>query len=69
MIWLFINGWGNRNKSQGRFIEPQEVLDPIKKYKHLSAQQMVKHVFKYFEQLQDFKLRDDFTLIILKKEV
>lgn len=50
-----------------RFIESEEVLDVIRKHIHLPAQEMVELVFKYFERLQNFQLRDDFTLIILQK--
>ncbi|QTM98131.1 SpoIIE family protein phosphatase [Sediminibacillus dalangtanensis] len=52
-----------------RFIEPEEVLDVIKANMHLPAQKLVEQVYKHFERLQDFHLRDDFTLIILRKEV
>ncbi|MFD1019331.1 PP2C family protein-serine/threonine phosphatase [Thalassobacillus hwangdonensis] len=52
-----------------RFIEREEVLDIIKKYAHLEAQQIVEQVYKHFEKLQDFQLRDDFTLIILRRNV
>lgn len=52
-----------------RFIESEEVLDVIKQYTHLPAQEMVNAVYKYFERLQGFQLRDDFTLIIIQKEV
>lgn len=52
-----------------RFIEREEVLDVIKQYMHLPAQELTDQVFKHFERLQDFHLRDDFTLIILRKEV
>ncbi len=52
-----------------RFIEPEEVLGVIKSYMHLPAQKLVEQVYKHFERLQDFHLRDDFTLIILRKEV
>ncbi|GEN56640.1 phosphoserine phosphatase RsbU [Halolactibacillus alkaliphilus] len=51
-----------------RFIERDEVLEVIKHYLHLPAQEAVEKVYKHFERLQDFHLRDDFTLIILKKE-
>ncbi|ASK64272.1 phosphoserine phosphatase [Virgibacillus phasianinus] len=50
-----------------RFIESEEVLDVIRQHVHLPAQEMVELVYKYFERLQGFHLRDDFTLIILKK--
>ncbi|WP_173917758.1 PP2C family protein-serine/threonine phosphatase [Halobacillus sp. Marseille-Q1614] len=52
-----------------RFIEEDEVLEIIKQYAHLSAQETVEQVYKHFERLQDFYLRDDFTLIILKRKV
>ena len=52
-----------------RFIESEEVLDVIKMYANLPAQEMVNQVYKYFERLQDFQLRDDFTLLVLRKEV
>ncbi|MFC7063690.1 PP2C family protein-serine/threonine phosphatase [Halobacillus seohaensis] len=52
-----------------RFIEEEEVLEIIKQYAHLPAQETVEQVYKHFERLQDFHLRDDFTLIILKREV
>ncbi len=52
-----------------RFIETDEILDVIKLYSHLPSQEMVTQVYKHFEKLQDFELRDDFTLLILKREV
>ncbi|GAA0447292.1 MAG: PP2C family protein-serine/threonine phosphatase [Bacillota bacterium] len=52
-----------------RFIESEEVLSVIRQYAHLPAQEMVNQVFKYFERLQNFELRDDFTLLILRREV
>ncbi|SEN82099.1 sigma-B regulation protein RsbU (phosphoserine phosphatase) [Amphibacillus marinus] len=52
-----------------RFVERDEFLQVIKDYIHLPAQDAVEGVYKYFERLQDFHLRDDFTLIIIRKEV
>ncbi|ARI78833.1 PP2C family protein-serine/threonine phosphatase [Halobacillus mangrovi] len=52
-----------------RFIEQEEILHVIKSYSHLPAQEIVENVFKHFERLQDFQLRDDFTLIILRRNV
>lgn len=52
-----------------RFIETEEILDIINYYADLPAQEMVNQVYKYLERLQDFQLRDDFTLLILRKEV
>lgn len=52
-----------------RFIESEEVLDIIARYAHLSTQELVDNVYKHFERLQDFELKDDFTLIILRRKV
>ncbi|MDC3418669.1 PP2C family protein-serine/threonine phosphatase [Aquibacillus salsiterrae] len=52
-----------------RFIERDEVLQVIKRYENYPAQEAVEQVFKYFERLQGFQLRDDFTLILIRKEV
>lgn len=52
-----------------RFIEQEEVLSVIKSFSHLPAQDIVEQVYKHFERLQDFQLRDDFTLIILRRNV
>ncbi|MCG5104839.1 PP2C family protein-serine/threonine phosphatase [Oceanobacillus alkalisoli] len=52
-----------------RFIEIDEVLDVIRQFTHLSAQEMVQEVYRYFERLQDFQLQDDFSLLILRKTV
>ncbi|MEN2466924.1 PP2C family protein-serine/threonine phosphatase [Ornithinibacillus sp. JPR2-1] len=51
------------------FIERNEVLEVIKSYMHLPAQEIVNQVYRHFERLQNFQLRDDFTLVILKKVV
>lgn len=52
-----------------RFIKREEVIEVIEKYAHLPAQKHVEHVYMHFNQLDDFKLKDDFTLIIIKKVV
>src|SRR5699024_7541910 len=41
-----------------RFIESDEVLDVIRQYAHLPAQEMVNQVYKHFERLQSFQLRE-----------
>ncbi|KGX86561.1 PP2C family protein-serine/threonine phosphatase [Pontibacillus litoralis] len=52
-----------------RFIEREEICEVLSQYKHLSAQEMTEQVYRYFERLQDFHLRDDFTMIILRRDV
>ncbi len=48
------------------FIERETLIGFIKKNMHLQAQEMVNNIFKQLEKMQNFQLRDDFTLIILK---
>lgn len=68
MIILLTDGVTECRQGE-RFIETDEVLHVIEKYIHLSAQEIVNNVFKHFERLQDFELRDDFTLVILRRNV
>ncbi|MEN2769207.1 PP2C family protein-serine/threonine phosphatase [Ornithinibacillus xuwenensis] len=56
-------------RREEQFIEREEVLEVIKHYIHLPAQEAVNQVYRHFERLQNFQLRDDFTLVILKKIV
>lgn len=68
MIILMSDGVTESRTEEG-FIEKETLIGYIKKYLHLSAQEIVNHIFKDLEKLQDFQLRDDFTLIILRREV
>ena len=56
-------------RHEDNFITTDEVLDVIRKYSHLPAQAHVEEVYNHFSNLPDFQLNDDFTLLILKKEV
>lgn len=49
------------------FIERNDLTGYINRYIHLPAQEIVNNVYKDLERLQEFELRDDFTLIILKR--
>ncbi|ERN52627.1 PP2C family protein-serine/threonine phosphatase [Alkalihalophilus marmarensis] len=51
------------------FIEREEIVKLIRSYMHLSAQEIVDSVYKELVKLQDFTLRDDFTLMILRRKV
>lgn len=68
MIILMSDGVTESRIEEG-FIERETLLSLIKKYLHLSAQGVVQNVYKELEKLQDFQLRDDFTLIILRRKV
>ncbi len=54
---------------EGDFIERKQITDMIRMYQHLSAQEIVNNVYRDLEKMQDFQLRDDFTLLILRKQV
>ncbi|QDQ01105.1 PP2C family protein-serine/threonine phosphatase [Lysinibacillus fusiformis] len=40
----------------------------IVKHKHLAAQELCNLLYKEIERIQDFKLSDDFSVVIIKKE-
>lgn len=67
MIILLTDGVTECRQGQ-RFIEIEEVLAQIRKYANYPTQELVHQVYKYFERLQDFHLKDDFTLIVIRKE-
>lgn len=54
-------------RTEDGFIEVDTLMGYIEKYIHLEAQEIADKVYKELEFLQDFQLRDDFTLIILKR--
>ncbi len=54
-------------RTKDGFVEVDTLKEYIKKYIHLGAQEIVNKVYKELEYLQDFQLRDDFTLIIIKR--
>lgn len=68
MIILLSDGVTECRSSDG-FIERTEIINLIRKYQHLSAQQIVNEVYRELERLQNFELKDDVTLIILRRQV
>ncbi|MTH55164.1 SpoIIE family protein phosphatase [Bacillus mangrovi] len=68
MVILFSDGVSESRSSDG-FIERQEITDMITKYSHLPAQKIADSIYKEFLTMQDFQLRDDFTLIIIRRKV
>ena len=68
MIVLLTDGVTECRTEEG-FIERLDITKLIRKYMHLSPQEIVESVYKELEKLQHFQLRDDFTLIILKSLV
>jgi len=68
MIILMSDGVTECRTEEG-FIDKEILLGYIKKHQHLDAQEMTENVYKELEKIQDFHLRDDFTLIIFKRKV
>lgn len=68
LVVLLTDGVTECRTEEG-FIEREQIIDLIRKYMHLPAQEVVHSIYKELEKLQDFQLRDDFTLIILKRLV
>lgn len=66
---IFLTDGVTECRDGDRFIEIDEVLEVIRQFVHLPAQEMVEQVYKYFERLQDFQLQDDFSLLVLRKTV
>lgn len=54
-------------RTEDGFLEVDTLIGYIQKYIQLGAQEIADKVYKELEYLQDFQLRDDFTLIILKR--
>ncbi|OES45428.1 SpoIIE family protein phosphatase [Domibacillus iocasae] len=66
VILLMSDGVTECRTEEG-FLEVDTLIGYIEKYIHLGAQDIADKVYKELEYLQDFQLRDDFTLIILKR--
>ncbi|MFC4618866.1 PP2C family protein-serine/threonine phosphatase [Camelliibacillus cellulosilyticus] len=68
MIILLSDGVTECRTKYG-FIEREKIVDLMRDHIDLSAQKMAEYVYQELERIQDFQLRDDFTLIILRREV
>jgi phosphoserine phosphatase RsbU/P len=66
MIILLSDGVTECRTEEG-FIEREDLVDLISRHKHLTSDEIVTNVYKELEKLQHFELRDDFTLIIIKR--
>lgn len=68
MIVLLSDGVTESRTEEG-FIDRSFITDLIQMYKHLSAQEIVEKVHRDLEKIQNFEINDDFTLIILRRNV
>jgi phosphoserine phosphatase RsbU/P len=67
MIVLLSDGVTESRTDEG-FIERSVITDLLYKYKDLPSQEMVENIYRDLERIQNFEIRDDFTLIILKRK-
>lgn len=56
-------------KTEKGFIERKEIIDMIDSRLHMPASEIVESIYSELERLQDFELRDDFTLLIIRRNV
>ncbi|OIJ21535.1 phosphoserine phosphatase [Anaerobacillus alkalidiazotrophicus] len=68
LIILLSDGVTECRTDEG-FLERVEITRIIKKYIHLSAQEMVDSVYSELEKIQNYSLKDDFTLMIIRRNV
>lgn len=54
-------------RTNGELNSREVITSLIEKHKHLTAQQLCTLLHKEIERLRNFKLTDDFTIVILKK--
>lgn len=54
-------------RNENRFIKREEVVEVIERYAHLPAQEHVEKVYMHFNDYNKYELKDDFTLVIIKK--
>lgn len=66
MIILMSDGVTECRTDEG-FIERETLISYINEYIELPPQEIVNKIFRDLERLQHFQLRDDFTIIILKR--
>ncbi|KUP05034.1 phosphoserine phosphatase [Bacillus coahuilensis p1.1.43] len=68
MIILMSDGVTECRTEEG-FIERDTLLEMIQQHLHLPSQELVQTIYKELERAQDFQLRDDFTLIVIKRKI
>lgn len=68
LIVLLTDGVTECRTEKG-FLDRFEIPKLISKYIHLPAQEIVENVYLELEKLQNFQMKDDFTLMILRRLV
>ncbi|WP_187254618.1 PP2C family protein-serine/threonine phosphatase [Alkalicoccus halolimnae] len=66
---VFLSDGVTESRVEGEFIERDQIIQMIRERLHLPAQNIVEEVYQQLEKAQEFQLRDDFTLMILRRKV
>ncbi|KHF39066.1 PP2C family protein-serine/threonine phosphatase [Halalkalibacter okhensis] len=66
---VFLSDGVTESRIGERFIDREEIIGLIRNYMHLSAQEVVESVYYELAKMQDFQLKDDFTLMIIRRDV
>ncbi|WP_088105708.1 PP2C family protein-serine/threonine phosphatase [Halalkalibacter urbisdiaboli] len=66
---VFLSDGVTEGRVDNEFIEREHVVKLIRKYMKLPAQEMVEGVYRDLATIQGFSMRDDFTLVILRRNV
>lgn len=66
---VFLSDGVTESRVNGEFIERDQIVDMIRDRLHMPAQEIVNELYEQLEKAQEFQLRDDFTLMILRRKV
>nr|WP_156323936.1 PP2C family protein-serine/threonine phosphatase [Bacillus sp. JCM 19034] len=57
------------SRNHNRFIEREEIVMLLRRHMHESAQSIVQNIYEEMSKWQGYELKDDFTMIVLKRKV
>ncbi|SDO32137.1 PP2C family protein-serine/threonine phosphatase [Alkalicoccus daliensis] len=66
---VFLSDGVTESRVNGEFIEREQIVDMIRERLHMDSQEIVNEIYEQLEKAQEFQLRDDFTLMILRRKV
>lgn len=64
---IFVSDGVTESRIDGEFIDKEFLINEFRKNIHLHPREIVMKVYKHLLKLQHYKLRDDFTIIIIKR--
>ncbi|BBK27692.1 SpoIIE family protein phosphatase [Staphylococcus arlettae] len=67
LVIIFTDGVTEVRNEEGEFINKDQLLDMIHKYKHMHPQDIVQLLYEAILKIQNPKKRDDLTILIIKR--